>query len=52
MKFKEEYTFDQRSAESSRVLAKYPDRIPIICERNSRSNVQDMTKRSILFRAI
>ena len=48
MKFKEEYTFDQRSAESSRVLAKYPDRIPIICERNKRSQMPQIDKHKYL----
>lgn len=48
MKFKQEFTFDQRLTESSRVLAKYPERIPIICERNSRSNVQDIDKKKYL----
>ena len=33
--FKEKYTVKQRSAESSRVLQKYPCRIPVICERCS-----------------
>ena len=28
MKFKAEHTFEQRQAESQRVRAKYPDRIP------------------------
>jgi hypothetical protein len=28
VKFKAEHTFDQRKAESERVRAKYPDRIP------------------------
>jgi len=28
MKFKSEHTFEQRKAESERVRAKYPDRIP------------------------
>lgn len=48
MKFKEEFTFNQRLAEASRVLTKYPDRIPIICERNYRSNVQDIDKKKYL----
>lgn len=33
MKFKNELTFQKRLEESSRVLTKYPDRIPIICEK-------------------
>jgi len=34
-KFKRQHTFEQRVKESSRVLEKYSDRIPIICEKNS-----------------
>lgn len=38
-KFKERYDFIERSKEANRVLDKYPDRIPIICEKNlNRSN--------------
>lgn len=36
--FTRTYTFEERTIESSRVLQKYPDRIPIICEKNSRAN--------------
>jgi GABA(A) receptor-associated protein len=32
--FKNKFTFEQRCIESNRVLAKYPDRVPIICERS------------------
>ena len=35
--FKNEYSFQKRYQESKRVLAKYPDRIPIICERSLKS---------------
>lgn len=35
MDFKEKYTFEQRSVESSRILEKYPTRIPVICQRNT-----------------
>ncbi|KAL5724942.1 Autophagy-related protein 8i [Ranunculus cassubicifolius] len=28
--FKDEYSFDERSEESKRILAKYPDRIPLV----------------------
>ncbi len=34
MSFKQEFTFEQRRMESSRVLQKYQDRLPIICEKN------------------
>ena len=32
--FKNEFKFEDRLAESKRVLTKYPDRLPIICERS------------------
>tara|TARA_Y100000389_G_scaffold94455_1_gene91099 strand:+ start:2597 stop:2953 length:357 start_codon:yes stop_codon:yes gene_type:complete len=31
--FKAKYSKEQRSAESGRILQKYPDKIPIICEK-------------------
>ena len=33
MGFTTKYTFDQRKAESDRILLKYPEKIPIICEK-------------------
>jgi len=33
--FKNEFRFEDRLTEAKRVLSKYPDRIPIICERSS-----------------
>jgi len=35
--FKTKHSFDQRLDETTRILAKYPDRIPIICEKNQKS---------------
>lgn len=32
--FKDEFSFEDRLVEARRVLEKYPDRIPIICERS------------------
>jgi len=32
--FKNEFRFEDRLTEAKRVLSKYPDRIPIICERS------------------
>lgn len=32
-KYKNKYSFNERFNESKRVLIKYPDRIPIICEK-------------------
>jgi GABA(A) receptor-associated protein len=37
-KFVNTYSLLDRSAESSRIMQKYTDRIPIICERNSKDN--------------
>jgi GABA(A) receptor-associated protein len=34
MKFKSQYSFKERLEESMRIIAKYPDRIPIICEKS------------------
>lgn len=48
MKFKDEYTFDERKLESSRVLVKYTDRVPIICERNKNANIRDIDKKKYL----
>jgi len=39
-KFKDNNSFEKRKSESSRVLEKYPDRIPIICERFKREDPQ------------
>jgi GABA(A) receptor-associated protein len=38
MSFKNEHSFAKRSSESERVRQKYPDRIPVICEKDPRSN--------------
>jgi GABA(A) receptor-associated protein len=35
--FKYQYTFEQRIKESTRILSKYPDRIPVICEKSKSS---------------
>lgn len=31
--FREKYSYPKRKDESTRIISKYPDRIPIICER-------------------
>jgi len=40
MNYKSRFLFEERYAESKRVLEKYPDKIPIICERENRSKAQ------------
>ena len=48
MEFKKEFTLAQRRMESSRVLTKYPDRIPIICERSTKSKLGTLDKKKYL----
>jgi len=38
MSFKNQYSLQERCEESSRITKKYPERIPIICERSSFSS--------------
>ncbi|XP_020590661.1 autophagy-related protein 8i-like [Phalaenopsis equestris] len=46
--FKEEYSFEERFEESKQIVAKYPDRVPVIAERFSRSDLPDMEKKKYL----
>ena len=46
--FKKEFTLDQRISESGRILAKYPDRIPIIIECNDKELAKLIKKRKFL----
>ena len=47
--FKQEFTFQDRSKESSRMLTKYPDKRPIICEKlNKQMNFPKMDKKKYL----
>ena len=48
MEFKKEFTLAQRKMESDRVLTKYPDRIPIICERSNKSKMEALDKKKYL----
>jgi GABA(A) receptor-associated protein len=36
--YKADHTFHNRQAESLRMLNKYPDRVPVICQRNPRAD--------------
>eukprot|EP00929_Paragymnodinium_shiwhaense_P053738 TRINITY_DN2691_c0_g3_i1.p1 TRINITY_DN2691_c0_g3~~TRINITY_DN2691_c0_g3_i1.p1 ORF type:complete len:134 (+),score=20.71 TRINITY_DN2691_c0_g3_i1:95-496(+) len=40
--------FEKRSAEARRILAKYPDRIPVICEKAPQSDLPDIEKKKFL----
>jgi len=44
MGFKTDYSFTKRCNESSRVLSKYPDRIPVICEKSKYSKMNNIDK--------
>ena len=37
MNFKTKHPFEKRKEEAERILAKYPQRIPVICEKDPRS---------------
>ncbi|XP_052138712.1 autophagy-related protein 8D isoform X2 [Oryza glaberrima] len=44
--FKEEFTLEERAKESAAMIASYPDRIPVIVEKFSRSNLPELEKRN------
>uniref|UniRef100_A0A0E0CLF3 Autophagy-related protein n=1 Tax=Oryza meridionalis TaxID=40149 RepID=A0A0E0CLF3_9ORYZ len=45
--FKEEFTLEERAKESAAMIVSYPDRIPVIVEKFSRSNLPEMEKRNV-----
>jgi len=47
-KFKMENTYEKRSYESKRIIEKYPTRIPIIVEKQNKSDVPDIGKQKYL----
>lgn len=48
MSFKEKHTIEKRKKESEKIRKKYPERIPIICEKNEKSKIQDIDKKKYL----
>jgi GABA(A) receptor-associated protein len=49
MKFKNKISLEARIMEANRVLLKYPDRIPIICEKiNNNNNIPSIDKTKYL----
>jgi GABA(A) receptor-associated protein len=38
------YTFEQRQVEANKILAKYPDRIPVFVQKDIKSNIPDIDK--------
>lgn len=50
MGFKQEFSFEKRLEEATRVLEKYPDKVPIICEKykNASNDCPDIDKKKYL----
>lgn len=48
VKFKDQMNFEQRRTQSNQVRAKYPDRIPVICEKEERSDIAEIDKKKYL----
>ena len=48
MGFKDDYSFDFRCNESIRILTKFSDRIPIICEKYKNSKLLNIDKKKYL----
>ena len=46
--FKKSFSFEKRRNESTRILLKYPNRIPIICERSRDSNIAKIDRNKYL----
>ncbi|GAA5938666.1 ubiquitin-like protein ATG8 [Sporobolomyces koalae] len=47
-KFKDEHVFEKRKAEAERIRQKYNDRIPVICERVEKSDIDTIDKKKYL----
>lgn len=46
--FKNQYSFEERTNEARRMREKYPDRIPVICERDSKTSIPEIDKHKYL----
>nr|6WY6_A Chain A, Autophagy-related protein 8 [Saccharomyces cerevisiae]6WY6_B Chain B, Autophagy-related protein 8 [Saccharomyces cerevisiae] len=46
--FKSEYPFEKRKAESERIADRFPNRIPVICEKAEKSDIPEIDKRKYL----
>ena len=47
-KFRKEHSLEKRKQESSRILAKYPDRVPVVVERAPKTDLPDIDKHKFL----
>jgi GABA(A) receptor-associated protein len=48
LSFKVQYSFKERVSESARIISKYPDRIPIICEKATKQKIPELDKKKYL----
>ncbi|CAI8610843.1 unnamed protein product [Vicia faba] len=46
--FKQEFSLDERRKESQSILVKYPDRVPVIIEKYSRTDLPELDKKKYL----
>jgi GABA(A) receptor-associated protein len=46
--FKSEHPLEKRKQEAERIRSKYPERVPVICERDPRSDIPDIDKKKYL----
>ena len=48
MAYRDSHSIEYRRAESGRMREKYPDKIPVICEKSSESDIADLDRRKFL----
>ncbi|KAL8527132.1 hypothetical protein ACS0TY_005126 [Phlomoides rotata] len=46
--FKEQFSLDERVQEAQDIIAKYPDRVPVVAERYTKSDLHEIEKRKFL----
>lgn len=46
--FKSQYKFEHRKSEAMRINEKYPERVPIICEKDLKQNIPALDKKKYL----
>ncbi|KAE8077120.1 hypothetical protein FH972_015718 [Carpinus fangiana] len=46
--FKKQYSFEERLEDAKNIIMKYPDRVPVIIERYSRTDLPEMEKKKYL----
>ena len=47
-RFKEQFTFEERQMESQKIMAKYPERVPILVERSKGCQLSEINKNKFL----